>query len=107
MYFEIQELPAALFVVEVRSNQMQYENNSLLFKCGSGELILEALICNRHADCMDKSDEQNCSTICTTNHNIFYEMHDKIPCTENCSINVCQCIKSHCIFSVNQVVVSP
>ena len=51
------------------------------FQCNDGTCILNQYLCDGIGDCLDTSDEHNCSHICTSEEN----------CLTYCPLHTCQC----------------
>ena len=52
------------------------------FRCNDGTCILSSYMCDGYADCLDKSDEHNCTNVCT--------LRD-VTCYNACVTEVCAC----------------
>ena len=71
------------------------QERNITVKCGSGEFISAAYICDGHHDCIDKTDELKCH--CNHKGQIMF---DSKFCSTNCTLNInCKCSKLYQNFN--------
>ena len=70
------------------SENSDVQENAITIKCGSGEFVSTAFICDGYQDCIDRTDELNCHC---TNYKGQIILDSKF-CSTNCTINInCKC----------------